>query len=63
MIKTMKDFKIETNHIPCFAHCLHNTVTSGITSFGDCRLLKNKTEEICSTFKFSSLLQRALRDK
>ncbi len=50
MVKTMKDYKIETNHVPCFAHCLHNNVTQGIAKYGDSNNLRTISEEITKAF-------------
>lgn len=53
----MKDFKTETNHIPCFAHALNNNVTNGIEKYKDAKKLKEKTDEISSKFSRSNILK------
>lgn len=59
----MKEYKIETNHIPCFALALHNNVTNGIEKFKDSNKLKIKTEKISAKFSRSNQLKMFLNKK
>lgn len=63
MVKCMRDFKVETNHIPCFAHTLHNNVTSAIEKYDVISQLKKKTDEISAKFSRSYILKTFLAEK